>query len=76
MLRIDGERGAMCDFKKEATKEALKDAVRRIERLQRWTNHAGLTTYIPQLLKWAKKGPHSVPAIFSVNEDGNIEETL
>ncbi len=72
MLRVDGEFGAKCDFPKISTKAALEDSVRKLERLKQWTDHFGLhRTYIPSIIEWAKRGPHTSPLTVSVLS-GNV----
>ena len=62
MLRIDGERGALCEWTRErASDEDLADIVRKLERLRVWAEYFGLSTVIPQIIKWLQRGPHDRP---------------
>ena len=70
MMRVDGQRGAMCEFPKTATLEALAEAERKLMRLQRWAHAAGLLTYIPAVLRWCHDGPHPVGAEFFSTPSG------
>lgn len=57
MMRVDGKRGALCEFPKRATEAALEEGFRKLTRLQQWTDHAGLVTYIPEVLRWVVTRP-------------------
>lgn len=66
MLRVDGERGALCGIT-EPTPESRDDAIRKLERLLQWANHFHLPTRIPYILAWARdpvasSNPLTLPA--------------
>jgi len=56
MKRMDGTRGAMCEMLPR-TKETTKEAIRKLRRLQEWTDHFGLyDTYLPDIIAWGESG--------------------
>lgn len=55
MMRVDGERGAICEFPKVSNEEARLEGIRKLKRLQQWTDSAKLETWIPQIIEWAKE---------------------
>lgn len=70
MLRVDGVRGAKCDMIPVHnlngplpvwTVDWVNDVVRRLQRLQNWTDHFNLQTWLPEVIEWAKAGPHDEP---------------
>jgi hypothetical protein len=48
MLRVDGERGALCTMTKP-TPDSIKEVIRKLNRLKKWTDHFGINTWIPQI---------------------------
>lgn len=71
MLRVDGQRGAKCLFPKTETPGARDEAIRKLLRLEEWATYAGLQTYIPAVVKWARTLSSS-PQEFSVDSEGRI----
>lgn len=62
MRRIDGERGARCEwFTKEPDPEWTEEVIGRFIRLKDWTDHFKLDTCIPAIVRWLETGPHTEP---------------
>lgn len=59
-LRIDGERGAKCEMT-PIDKQSIEDVVRKLNRLKHWTDHFGISTWVPEILKWIKRGDADIP---------------
>ncbi len=51
MLRIDGERGAICEMT-PPTKLDAEDNVRKLKRLEQWAIHFQIKTKLPQIIEW------------------------
>lgn len=62
MLRVDGERGALCEMT-PITYETQKETFRKLKRLEEWTGYFGLKTKLPEIIEWVRKGPHKEPLI-------------
>lgn len=60
MLRVDGERGALCTIT-PATSDTAKDATRRMRRLREWADHFGVVHCLDVVIEWMEDGPHSLP---------------
>lgn len=63
MLRVDGERGALCEMT-EADIATRDEAVRKLRRLYEWMTFFQVPSKLPAIIAWAEKGPHTEPAIF------------
>lgn len=50
MMRIDGERGAMCEMTPHDSK-TIAEVVRKLSRLQEWANHFGVDTWIAEIIQ-------------------------
>lgn len=50
-LRIDNDRGAKCTMT-DTTDETRSEVIRKLNRLQDWTQHFGITTKVPKILNW------------------------
>lgn len=64
MLRIDGERGALCEMT-PPTKDTIADVVRKLARLQAWADHFGVKTWIPDIVKLIEQGRLTRPHTFN-----------
>lgn len=53
MLRVDGERGAMCSMT-PATQETRKDVIRKLHRLAQWCDYFGLSHRVNKIITWAE----------------------
>lgn len=51
MLRIDGDRGALCEML-PPDEDTIDDTIRRLRRLQDWSNHFNLDTKIDDIIEW------------------------
>jgi len=51
MLRIDGERGAMCTME-PVTESSRDDVLRKLRRLEQWTDYFGLKTKLPRIIDY------------------------
>jgi Fe-S-cluster containining protein len=49
LLRIDNERGAMCEMT-EPTTESVADVVRKLKRLEEWARHFSLDTWVSTII--------------------------
>lgn len=57
LLQVDNvTRGAQCEML-PPTPESVADTIRKLERLQAWTTHFGLVTWLPEIIAWARTGP-------------------
>lgn len=65
-LRVDGERGALCTTTPPTT-DSRDDTLRKLLRLQQWTDHFGLRTWLPEISRWVSSGPHEQPLILNPN---------
>lgn len=72
MLIMDGSRGALCEFSKNATEEARVDAIRKFKRIQQWADAFGIQTNIDLILDYASM-IRTEPLIISVPHDSNLE---
>lgn len=64
MKRIDGEKGALCQwYEAPCDKSQIEDMARKLSRLLEWANHFSLTTSLPAIIDWVKKGPHTKPLL-------------
>src|SRR5690606_15307373 len=63
MKRIDGERGALCEWHDDipCDPEWIDDVARKLERLEVWCQYFDLTTTLPAIIKWVRRGPHQRP---------------
>lgn len=67
MMRVDGVRGALCTVT-PVDQKSRAEAIRKIKRLQEWTDHFGLTnTWIPEILQWAE-GPATKQMVLDPNK--------
>ncbi len=57
MLRIDGARGARCSMA-PLEESTIGEICRKLARLQRWAEHLGVDTWIPEIIDWVRSGPH------------------
>lgn len=64
-LRVDDQRGALCELT-SPTEETKLDAVRKLKRLQEWSNHLGIKTKLDTIIKWVESGPHKEALILEV----------
>ena len=62
MLRVDGERGALCEMT-EADSATKAEVLRKLNRLQQWSAHFGIRTKLGAIMEWVAKGPHKNPLI-------------
>jgi Fe-S-cluster containining protein len=73
MIRLDGGRGAMCEFGDPATSEA-PDVLRKLRRLQDWAAHFGLMTRTGLVMDWVetiKDDPqHAKPLVLPGRSNG------
>lgn len=59
MLKINGERGAACEWRDcEYSVDQKQDILRKLARLKQWTDHFGLAeTALPTMIDLIEKGP-------------------
>jgi hypothetical protein len=62
MLRVDGERGALCEML-PPTRETISEVRRKLERLEQWCQHFQIATRIPNILEWVETAPHIEPLV-------------
>lgn len=64
MKRIDGERGALCEWRDQACdSDWIADVCRKLNRLEDWCVHFGIKSSISRIVEWVKRGPHTHPLI-------------
>lgn len=69
MLRIDGERGALCTIE-NVTSASIADVVRKLKRLKEWTDYCGIPTKLALVIAWAQTAAqHNIPAALHVEPD-------
>lgn len=61
--RVDGGKGALCEMT-PPTPETIKDVVRKLRRLKKWSDHFGLDTWIPDILSLIEHGSLTQRIIF------------
>lgn len=59
MLRIDGERGALCTIT-PITEASFNNSIGKLKRLQMWSDYFEIETKIPDVLNWAESVRDSV----------------
>lgn len=64
MLRIDGERGALCEMT-PPTEETISEVLRKLQRLQDWATHFHLRTWVPEIMKMIRSHRLREGAVFS-----------
>lgn len=57
MLRIDGERGALCEML-PPTRQWVLDVLRKLTRLEKWATYFDIATKLPKIITWVESGPH------------------
>lgn len=62
MLRVDGERGALCEMT-PADAHTQAETLRKLRRLQEWSAHFGIRTKLGTIMEWVASGPHNEPLI-------------
>jgi hypothetical protein len=60
MLRVDGERGALCEML-PGDEGTTREVVGKLERLEEWANYFGIPTVLPEIIAWVASGPHAEP---------------
>lgn len=60
--RVTGQTGALCDML-PPTPARRDDAVRKMKRLQEWTDYFQLKTHLPKIISWLTMGPHDVALV-------------
>jgi hypothetical protein len=60
MLRVDGERGALCSMTPPSP-ETIEEVLRKLHRLKRWADYLRLDTWLPEVIAWARFGPYDHP---------------
>jgi len=55
MLRVDGDRGALCSMT-SPTQETIDDVSRKMKRLRHWCSHARIPNRIDGILSWLEEG--------------------
>ncbi len=69
MRRVDGERGARCEWDDGFTPEHQADVIRKLVRLKVWTDHFGIQTWLPEIVFWVVSGPHKEPLIVGAKDE-------
>lgn len=57
-LRVDNERGALCTMT-PPTDATIRETIRKLNRLERWASHFGITTKVPEIIDWIFSGDTS-----------------
>jgi len=66
-LRIDGQRGALCEITEPST-DTINEVVRKLKRLKEWCDHFGIVTWLDEIIKWTASGPHTKPLILCTKQ--------
>lgn len=73
MKRIDGERGALCEwYEKSCDQNQIDDMARKLKRLKDWTDYFGLTTTLPTIIEWVERGPHKRALVVGMKTEGGL----
>lgn len=64
MLRVDGARGALCEFPKTASAGALAEAQRKLTRLAGWLEAFAIPHRVGDVLAWSNTSP-TQPRVFT-----------
>lgn len=76
MKRIDGERGALCEwFDKPSDPATIIEVNRKLQRLKEWTDYFGIRSTLPDIMKWVGRGPHLNPLIIGPPEKFGFDLT-
>lgn len=69
LLRVSGEKGALCQITKP-TEASIADTIRKLERLRRWAEHFGVVeTWIPEIVEYLRGGQwRNGPLVLGNNE--------
>jgi hypothetical protein len=60
--------GALCEWYSAPCDDEWKaDVVRKLKRLQEWTDHFGLRTCLPEVIAYVESGPHSDPLVIAAD---------
>lgn len=62
LLRVDGERGALCEMT-DADLKTKNEVVRKLKRLRTWCEYFGLDHKLDKIIPWAEKGPRATPLV-------------
>lgn len=62
MKRVDGARGAQCEML-PATAFTVEQVGRKLLRLQKWADHFGITTRLPEVIQWVDRGGDDKPLL-------------
>lgn len=65
MMRIDGERGALCSMI-DANEQTKQEAIVKMQRLHEWTQHFKLQTKLPKIIDWMKDTPYNTQTPFLI----------
>jgi hypothetical protein len=68
MLRIDGERGALCEMTPPDA-FTTSEVIRKLKRLRQWCEHFEIEHRLVQIITWAKSGPHNEPLEMSWSKE-------
>ena len=62
---VDGTKGAACELY-PATEEGREETIRKLKRLQEWTDYFELETHLPKVIDWLQEIPldHKKNAVF------------
>ena len=55
MERLDGIKGALCEFGDRPGQSNVSEVVRKFLRLLEWAEHFGLGTCVPEIIGWARQ---------------------
>lgn len=70
-LRVDDQRGALCEMT-EVTTETRNEVVRKLVRLELWTDYFGIKTWVPEILDWIHSGQTHQTIHFNLPRSGRL----
>ena len=74
MTRIDGEKGALCEWNENPCDEEWKqELIRKLNRLKAWTDYFGINTVLPRIIQWLDTGPHNKDLFVGATEKKGFE---
>jgi len=72
MMRVDGERGALCTIT-PISQDSIADCYRKISRLKQWVKHFGVNSWCDEILNWIENTKGRTPIVFRKKESSKIK---
>lgn len=59
LKKVNGKRGAICEFSTGPDKRAIKLHINKLLRLKQWCKYFGVVNRIDKIVKYIQSGPHT-----------------